>query len=317
MTAIERAVLLVLGGFILAFRIYFLGRCWNLPMNHGQGFFLGIEVPPGFYSGPGTRWMKRYHSTLLSESLVEWVALAAIVAAWRLSWMPAWAGGIAVLFSATLLGFIAWARRSLGGSPRKLPAAVSVSLETRRMLDHMCWPVEAFVTAGLTVSWLLLLTREDASVRLQNPAALTFVVLWLLAGRFLIARSRLLLPSERTEEYHRWSEEYRRHLLRLVDAIRWWIAAIAVAACALHFWPSGESNPSLRLIVIGVLAALWLLGSGWLIHDIRRLSAIGHALRPTDIWRPFQPRGRGSRVGWAWMIAYAAGLLILLSFFRC
>jgi len=316
MNAIERAVLLVGGGFILAFRVYFLGRCWNLPLNHGQGFFLGIEVPPGFYSGPGMRWMKRYHSALLSESLVEWVALAAIVAAWGLSWMPAWAGGIAVLFIATQRGFIAWARRSLGGSPPTMPA-VAVSLEARGMLDHVFWPLEALVAAALALGWLLLVTGGETSVRWQNPALLTYVVFGLLAGRVLIARSHLLLPSERTEDYHRWSEEYRRHLLQLLDSIRWLIAAILFAVCALQFWPPAQSIPSVRVIVVGILLALWLSWSGWLIHEIRRLSAIGHGLRPAGIWRPFQPRGRGSRVGWAWMIVFVAGLLMLLSFFGC
>jgi len=314
MSAMERDLLLVATGLILVFRIYFLRRWrWHFPMSHGQGFFLGNEVPPGFYGGHGIRWVNRYHFVLLSESLIEWIALAAIIGLRRWDLLPAWAGGIAVLSVTAHHGFVAWARRALGGSRRTM-SALAVSLETRRFSDYATWPMEILIDVILALSWLLILTRGNAAIRWLDPVTPTYVILGLLAGKALVARSRVRLPAERTEEHHRWSEGSRSHWVRIWDIFRL-LVATQLAAYALQFWPPAKSAPWLRWFFVGIVFAIWLFLAGILVRDTRRLSAMGRDLRPPDSWTgPFQARwsSRGTLV---WMIAFTAGLFLLLGFY--
>ena len=317
MSAMERDLLLVATGLILVFRIYFLpGWRWNFPLSHGQEFFLGNEVAPGFYSGPGIRWMNRYHFVLLSESLIEWIALAAIIALQRWNLLPVWAGGIAMLSVTTHLGFNALARRALGGNRRTM-SAVAVSLETRRFSDYASWPVEILIDVILALSWLLILTRGNTPIRWLDPVTSTYVILGLLAGKVLVARSRVLLPAERTEEHHRWSEESRRHWVRIWDMFRL-LVATQLAGYALQFWAPAKSAPWLRWVVVGIVLGIWLLMAGILIRDFRRLSAMGRDLRPAGSWTgPFQTGRGSSRASLTWMIGFTAGLFLLLGFYYC
>ena len=73
-------------------------QIWNQPLQNGPGFFLGIEVPAGFYEGQGRRWMTGYHAMVAALYGVWAVALAAIAVSRRWDMTPIWAGGFALLF---------------------------------------------------------------------------------------------------------------------------------------------------------------------------------------------------------------------------
>jgi len=52
---------------VVIVRVFFLIRwIWNYPLAHGTGFFLGVQVSPGFYEGEGKRWLTRYRTVLLA-----------------------------------------------------------------------------------------------------------------------------------------------------------------------------------------------------------------------------------------------------------
>jgi hypothetical protein len=203
MSSLEKDLLLLsCTGLIVLFRVYKLvRRLWNYPLGHGPGYFLGVEVAPGFYDGPGAGWLKRYRSVAVAEHLMEAVALAAILASGRWNLLPVWAGGGAVLGLAALFGFMAYARSRLGATPPVRPS-IAIALEPRRLGDYISWPVEASVAGILALSWFLLLTRADAQVRWLLPAALTYAVLGLFPCKISLVRSSVPLPSERTEEHH-------------------------------------------------------------------------------------------------------------------
>src|ERR1019366_3349708 len=103
---------------------------WNQPLRNGPGFFSGVEVPAGFYEGPGRSWLKGYHAMLAALYLVWVVALAAIVVLRRWDMTPLWAGGFAILFVPAMLGFQVWTRHKLGADPPMRP--VALALESRR-----------------------------------------------------------------------------------------------------------------------------------------------------------------------------------------
>src|ERR1019366_8373424 len=83
---------------------------WNQPLWNGPGYFLGIEVPAGFYQGPGKGWLTGYHAMVAALYGVWAVALAAIVVSRRWEMTPTWAGGFALVFVPAMFGFQAWTR---------------------------------------------------------------------------------------------------------------------------------------------------------------------------------------------------------------
>ncbi len=77
-TAVELNVLCI--ALIVLFWVFYGFRnIWNLPLRHGHGFFLGVEVSPGFYEGPGISWLKSYRALVVALHSVWAVALGAIV----------------------------------------------------------------------------------------------------------------------------------------------------------------------------------------------------------------------------------------------
>ena len=65
----EEWLLLFVTALIVVFLVFDLvRRFWNYPLAHGPGFFLGIEVAPGFYSGEGLHIWLRLRRTALPTS---------------------------------------------------------------------------------------------------------------------------------------------------------------------------------------------------------------------------------------------------------
>jgi len=310
-------LLLSATALIVVVRVFYLVRSlWNFPLRNGPGFFLGVEVAPGFYDGPGVVWLKRHRTVVLAEYLIEALIVAAIFATGRWSLLPLWAGGSAVLFTSTMLGFAAWTRHSLGGAP-PVRSSVAVALETRRLGDYISWPVEALVAAIIAFSWLLLLTRGDAQVRWQTPVVFTYVALGLLPGKISVVRSSFPLPSERTEEHHRWQEASRRHGVRVMDAFGWFFVAVLFGYALQHGWPAAKTMVWLRWLLVGVALAIWLIMTVVIIRGWGRLTAMGRDLRPVGSWSgPFRPARLMMPSYLTWFTVWFGGLVLLMVFFR-
>ena len=302
---------------IVVVRVFYLVRSlWNFPLRNGPGFFLSIEVPHGFYDGPGVEWLKRYRTVVLAEHLTEALVLAAVFAMDRWDLIPLWAGGSAVLFTSTMLGFVAWTRHRLGGAP-PIRSRVAVALETRRLGDYISWPVEALVAVIIAFSWVLLLAQGDAQVRWQTPVVFTYVAVGLLPGKISVVRSSFPLPSERIEEHHRWLEASRRHGLRVMHTLQWFLIAILGGYALQHGWPGANAIPWLRWLLVGVALAIWLIMTVVIIRGWGRVAAMGRDLRPIGSWSgPFRP-ARLMMPGYlTWFTVWFGGLVLLMVFFR-
>ena len=212
----EWLLLFVTALIVIVFVFYLVRRFWNYPLNHGPGFFLDVEVAPGFYNGEGVRWLKRYRTILLAEYLIEALALAAILVSGRWSLLPLWAGGTAVFATAIFFGFTAYTRATLGANPPVRTSAV-VSLETRRLGDYISWPAEALMAVIIALCWALLLMHGDAQVQWNAPVVFTYVIVGLLPFKIGVVRNSYPLPSEKAEEHYRWADAQRRYWLRLMD----------------------------------------------------------------------------------------------------
>jgi hypothetical protein len=296
---------------------YLVKRQWNYPLNHGPGFYLGVEVASGFYAGEGVLWLKRYHTILLTERLIEALALAAILVSGRWNLLPVWAGGMAVFATAIFLGFTAYTRATLGANQPVRTSAV-VSLETRRLGDYISWPAEVSMAVIIALCWALLLTHGDAHLRWNGPVVLTYVLVGLLPFKIGVVRENPPLPSERAEEHYRWADAQRRQWLRLWDGMRWFFIIILAGYALLHGWPAASSIAWLRWLVVGIALAFWLVLMGIQFRDSGRLAAMGRDLRPLGSWSgPFRRVTLMMPGISPWLFgAWFAGLVLLLVFFR-
>ena len=316
MTAIaSRNLLYFVTGLIVFVRAYQLIRLdWSRPLKHGPGFFMTFEVAPGFYSGAGSRWLGRYRGVLLGEYMMELIALATLVAFGLWQWLPAWAGGMALLYVASLGLFALAARRALGDSPAQ--PAVAVSLEPRRLRDFFSWRAEALIVATLAGGWFLLLTKGDTAVRWGGPAIATYVVLVLFAAKVVHTRAGAPLPVDRIDEHQRYFGAGRRQALRVIDCARWFFVFVFASYAVLHGWAAVHELIWFRWLLVGVGVGIWVGMVVTTIVGVQRLDVMGRGLRPPANWAgPFRTSPWASRGGGIWALSFVAGLALLFAIF--
>ena len=311
-------LLLFCTALIVVYLVFYLvRRFWNYPLDHGPGFFLDVEVAPGFYAGEGVRWLKRYHTILLAQNLIEALALVVILVSGRWSLLPLWAGGTAVFATAIFFGFTAYTRATLGANP-PVRTSAAVSLETRRLGDYISWPAEVLMAVIIVISWALLLTHGNAQVHWNVPVVFTYILVGLLPLQDWDRPQGFPLPSERTEEHYRWTDEQRRYSLRSMDGFRWFFLVLLAGYALQHGWPAANTFVWFRWLVIGIALAVWLVIVGIQIRGSGRLAAMGRDLRPAGSWSgPFR-RATLIMPGISpWLfVAWFGGLVLLIVFSR-
>ncbi|MBZ5617193.1 MAG: hypothetical protein LAQ69_00475 [Acidobacteriia bacterium] len=299
-------------GFIVPIRIYSLVRyTWNLPLRSGPGFFLGVEVPAGFYDAPEASWLRRYHTVLLGEHLIEACVLTILLALAQWQAIPLWAGGSAVLFVGTLMTFVAWTRHSLAADPPV--RAVALALETRRLGDYISWPLEALAALLVTFSWWLLLHHGGTPIDWLNPLQNTWIALGLLPGKIAMVRSGSPLPLDRTEEHYQCQDVARRNRVQQMNAFGWFFVVILFGYALWHGWPSARTVPGLPWLFMGVALAIM----GYLMIVVfrgeRQMARMGRDLRPSSSWStPFRRATFMSRPGLIWFSVWFGGILVLV-----
>lgn len=314
-TEVELDVLCI--ALIVLFYVFYGFRWhWDFPRRNGPGFFLGVQVPPGFYDGPGIRWLKSYRVMVIALFGIMALALAALVLTGRWDLTPLWAGGSAPVFVVALMGFVVWTRRKLGANPPVLPG-IAASLEARRLSDYISWPAEALAGGLVAASWLLLLFRGDGHVDWQNPVTTTWLVLGLLPGKIILVRSSFPLPPDRTEEHHRLSEARRRFSLRYMNAFSWGLVVLLAVYAVKHGWASTGGVSWLSWMFVAIALVPWLVLAAVIIRGQTRLAAMSRELRPAGSWStPFQSARLMLPGGLAWFGIWFGGLLLPLIFFR-
>jgi hypothetical protein len=309
-------LLLFCTAIILVFRAMSFARMWRYHLSHGPGYFLGVAVPSGFYSGDGVRWQRSYRAVLVAEAAVEALGLGAVLMTGRWRLLPVWAGGVAVLATVTYFGFTTYTRATLG-SNAPVRARAAAALETRRLRDYVRWPAEACIGAITAMSWALLLTRGGSQVEWGGPVILTYVIAGLLPFKAAIVRRSSPLPAERTAEYHRWLEANRRYGLRAIDAMRWFLLAILAGSALLHGVPEVQAAGWIRWLLIGVALGIYLWTARMVRRENARLEEMGRGLQPVGSWPG--PLGRAKQLmpGFSyWFAAWFGGLVALIVWFQ-
>jgi hypothetical protein len=288
-------------------------QLWNLPLQNGSGYFLGVEVPAGFYEGPGKNWMAGFHAMVTALYGVCAVGLVAIVATRRWQMTPTWAGGFALIFVPAMFGFYAWTRYKLGVDPPVRP--VALALESRRMSDYISWPMEALAVALVALSWFLLL-RGGRHFDWQSALLMSWVVLGMIPGKMALVRMSWPLPAERTEEHFRLQEASRRFWIRLNGIIfQWYMLVILLGVAVLHSMLPVHPAPVWRWLVLACSFVVWGYGMIVLFRGLQQLKSMSADLRPAGSWKT--PFGRASCFGSGrafliWSAIWFGGILLLI-----
>jgi hypothetical protein len=310
LTAVERNVLCIT---LLALFWVFYGfrHMWNLPLRHGHGFFLGVEVSPGFYEGPGIPWLKSYR-TLMVGLFVAWAAaLALIILLGRWDMTDTWAGGGALLLIIPLLTFTAWTRHKLGANPPVL-SGVAAPLETRRLGDYISWPMETLAAAVIAFSWWLLLRHSGTHIDWQLPLTDTWIALGLLPGKIILVRNSFPLPPERTEEHHQYQDAARRVGVRLLAVFGWGFVMYLAVYAVKHSSVAAHAASWLSWIFVAIQLAPWFVLVAVVILGGRELATMGRGLRPAGNWAtPFRPARRMVPGYLTWFVVWFGGTLAL------
>ena len=306
----------VVTALVLVVHIYgLIWLRWNLPDAHGPGFFMGVEVASEFHGAPAIQWTKRYHALILAELVL--VAGAAgwlvVFGLWR--WLPAWAGGIAVIALLNIRAFEAWVRRSVPAAKRaEVGPAVAFSLEVRRLGDYLSWVSEALLAATLGVSWMLLLTRGAAGWRWQSPAVWTYLAVASSLWKVSVVRSGVPLPADRAEEHQRWLSTRRRYSVRVFDCFSWFAVLIVAGYAALYSSPANSAAPWLRWMIVALVCAVWTTLVVVTVRGQLRLASTGGGLRPMESWRGLSGQGNHHLPpGGVWGVGFVAGLVLLIA----
>jgi len=279
-------MVLVITMVVLTLAYTLVKYLWNWPLRDGPCFFLGVEVPAGFYEGPGRAWLRGYHATLVALHLVMAVALAVIVAFKRWDLTPVWAGGTALLYVPATMGFAAWTRHKLGRNPPVRP--VAVALETRRLGDYISWPMEALMVVVIALCWWLELHLALHKEWL-NLLMTTWLALGLLPGKILLVRSSDPLPVDRTEEHYRYQDAMRRNSVRAWNSIAWFFVIVLAEVVVRDSWPPARTVPGLRWLFLSVPLVFWAYQLVQIFRGKRLATTLGRDLLPPGSWStPFR-----------------------------
>jgi hypothetical protein len=307
---------------ILFFWVFYGFRnIWSLPLRHGDSFFLGVEVSPGFYEGPGIPWLKSYHAMVIVLHFIWALALGTIIILRRWDMAPLWAGGGAMLHVIPLLAFAAWTRHKLGANPPV--RAVAIQLKSRRLGDYISWPLEALMAAVVAFSWWLLLRHGGTHIAWRDPLLMTWWVLGYLPGKIITVRAGSPLPTERTEEHYQYQDAVRRNAIRVYSGTAWFVAAVLFGYALLHTWSPAKTVPLWQWLIVGVTMAFWGNYVIYIVRGQRQLADMGRDLRPSGSWAtPFR-RAAGmdsslinpvmrSRSGLIWFAIWFGGILVFI-----
>jgi hypothetical protein len=281
---------------------------WNQPLRNGPSYFLGIEVPAGFYEGPGKSWLKSYRAMLIALHLALAVFFGICFAIRRWDLIPL-CGFWALLYVASMLAFHAWTRHKLGTN---LPVrAVAIAMESRRLSDYIYWPLEALSASIIALSWGLLLHHDGMHIDWLPPLQMTWMAL-VLPAKILLARSGSPLPAERTEEHFKYQDAMRRNGISYLN-IWSWGCLVLLFGVALGRNCSPAVLPWLGWLVGGVFLAVFAYMMIVIFSGIRLAATLGRDLRPTGSFAtPFRraalPKMRRSYLIWfaVWIVPILA-----------
>ena len=268
-------MILVTALIVLTFGYTLVKFSWNQPLRNGSGFFWGIEVPEGFYAGPGRAWLRGYRTTLVVLHLVLVVVLASCFALRRWDLVPLWAGGFSLFYVPAIAAVSLWSRHKLGTKPPI--RAVALSLESRRLGEYISWPIESLFAAIIATCWWIML-RHGPKFDWLSPLQMTWSAI-VLPAKIALVRSGAPLPAERTEEHYRYQDAMRRNVIQVLNAMGWLMVVTLCGFPLRQVWPP-MAFPSLVWIFLVVFTAVFAYLMIMIFRAQRLTTTMGRDLYP-------------------------------------
>jgi hypothetical protein len=312
MTPPASVLLLVATALIVVVRFVVLAVVrWNRPTTNGPDFFLGVEVAPEFHGALSARWLRRYRLVLVTEHLAETAAAGILAFSPWSGWLPAWAGGVAVVDLSCAAGFKAWVSHSVPQVERT-HVPVAVSLQVRRIRDYTSWTRTVAVWTSLVAGWLFLVLWGTPGWHWQIPAVCTYVALAVFVWKINAVMAAQTLPADRPREHQQWFDE-RRHLhLRVFECTEWFAAVLVVGYALVHSVSGTATLQFVRWAAIATVFWIWGFQVVVLVRGYRHLAAAGRSLRPPGAWQGLsrETRSRAPRL-LTWSLC--VGLVVLIA----
>jgi hypothetical protein len=292
--------LLIFALALFLLRPFWPWQFWRAPLKQGEGWFLGIEVEPGFYRQAGAALLRRYRMWGVLPLALEASILLALISSGRLvhavyEQIPA----VAILtfwLNFTIIQFRQRIRLLAPAAPEQSPRGVQLSLAPRRLRDHSNWTVEA-VIIGLTLlmllwlaaQWLGWLPAEPNSGSLK-PVVFT---LYMQAGALMLkqvfVRWRMRLPLRRVDDYQRWRGAWLSYHLRVFDALRLLLAFCLWAILAFKtfgLWWGAEQMKPPRVAMVLISIAVYIF---YCSRERRRLAVVEREISPLELIKEYPP----------------------------
>jgi hypothetical protein len=296
---------IALVGALFLLRLLWLWQLWRAPLKQGEGWFLGLEVEPGFYRRAGAGLLRRYRAWLVVPMALEAWILAALILSGR--WVYAMYEQIpAVLLllawsTFTTYQFMARVRLLAPATTAAPVTGVQLSLAPRRLRDYTNWRVEAAII-GLTLLALLWLAdpwlgsflgRAQAAPPSARLLKLVVFILYLQAGVLLLkqlfVRWRMLLPLRRVEDYRRWRAAWLTYHLRVFDALRLLMASALSGGLAFKTFERWWGSAGMRPVGLGLALASVAVYTLYCLREQRRLAVVAREIKPLDLIKEYPP----------------------------
>ncbi len=217
---------------------------------------IGCTLRDGFYEGAGRKLLQRYRALFLWPYFIELAAFVVLMVRHDLSLLP----NLAIT---ALLGTVLNQRLSLRmvmRSAKKFeenetdpaPAAVTLSLNPRRLADYT-HPVFEIVLASIITVTLIFLGQMHA------PMGFPLLILYLQAGSLLLKKAivdwRAAAPLENSEIYLEVRERRRKMLIFVCDFYRGALGFVMVEQAIFQFNHDEHLRFALKAIYLAVTIA--------------------------------------------------------------
>jgi len=265
---------------VVAVRVNSFPRRWNMPLMYGPRYFYRLHVGEAFYEGAGRKLLQRYRALLLWPYFVELAVFVVLMLRREFASLPnlALIGLVSTVLNQRLSMRMVMrsAKRFEEQETDPAPAAVTLSLNPRRLADYTNPVFEIVLASAITVSLIFLAQMHAA----MEPALL---MLYLQAGLLLLKKAivdwRSAAPLEDSEIYLEVRERRRKLLLFVCDFYRGALGFVMMEQAALHMIP----DERLRWTLKSLYLALTIVCVCFAIAKTNELSAMYRNIKPTRV----------------------------------
>jgi uncharacterized membrane protein len=284
-----------------------------MPVMRGEDAFFGVRVSEDFYRTEGRKFLRRYWFWLLMF-FVEVEAIGLLVSLYRPELPLARVTSLPLVMLPAVILYILFYRQVKPFAVVDEAQRFASALKRRHLSEYTNLYLEASVLVLTVVPSLCLIYyypqlpekipvhwdwmgRPDGWARKSfGSVFLLSLMLIYLQGLFLLVKHGLLgvkmtLPAERAEEYLEGKEEFLRVVMKMMDYVRFFVAAMMSALLLNIVFSSVEHLHPFIIVAAIIDVACTLLLVACCVYFTVRLVKIDRRLK-REVGRVYVQRGR-------------------------